>query len=85
MIEVSKAQAGLIEQLSTRAIERGFAVRVTRAGTLLIEQDAPDAVRWTVAAPFDEQIGHLRVIGRAAIALRDWWNEVIVELHLPSS
>ena len=81
-IEVPKATTALVEHVSTRATERGFAVRVTRSGTLLIEQHVPEATRWSVAATFDEQIVHLRAIGRAAIALRDWWNEMVVELHL---
>jgi hypothetical protein len=70
-IEIPKAPIVLIDRVSTNAMERGFAVRVTRAGTLLIEQHVPEATRWTIASPFDEQIGPLRSIGRAAIALRD--------------
>ena len=81
-IEVPKATTPLVEHLSTRATERGFTVRVTRSGTLVIVKHVPEATRWSVAATFDEQIVHLRAIGRAAIALHNWSNRMVVELHL---
>jgi hypothetical protein len=80
-IEVPQAPTALIEHVSTRAKERCFTVRVPRAGTLLIERHVPEATHWTVASTFDNQIGHLRAIGRATIALRDWWNEMVADLR----
>lgn len=73
VIEISKAPADLVERLSDAAHGAGFSVRVTRAGTLLVERHVLTADEWTVAAPFDDQIGHIREVGQAAIELREWW------------
>lgn len=81
VIECVKAPTALVEAVSMRARDRGFAVRVTRSGTLLIEQHVLDAMGWTVADPFDDQVIHVRAVGRAAVELREWWNGSVSELE----
>lgn len=79
-IELGKAPPDLADQLAIRATEFGFGARITRAGTLLIERSVPEAARWTVGAPFEQQTESLRAVGHAAVAVRDWWNALIPAL-----
>lgn len=82
-IEAPKASHDLVEAVSVLAVAHGFDVRVTSAGTLLVERYVPDAMAWTVTAPFEDQVDHLVAVGRAAMELCAWWNSMALDDESP--
>lgn len=76
-IELAKAPAQVVEAARSNAQRAGLELRLTSAGTLIVEQWVPEAHRWTLSSDFEEQVPHLLAIGGAALRLQTWWNALV--------
>jgi hypothetical protein len=73
-ISLVKAPPAVVDVVRQNAIASGLHVRMTPAGTLMVERRVPEAQPWAQASRFDEQVPHLLAVGEAACELQEWWN-----------
>lgn len=79
VIEIPRAPASLVTQARASSSRSGLSVRVTKAGTLLIERHVAEASQWVVSAPFEEQVPSLMSMGHAILQLSAWWSELTLK------
>lgn len=82
-VEVYRAPTAFVEFVKRSAVDGGFQIRHSDAGTLMVDNSAPGAETWTTG-PFEAQVEQVHAIARAADELRTWWQQHVTGIDWES-